>query len=52
VGLPRIESVLTREEAVSKFGLYGPRIGDLCVFGDRNTVFGQLEQASNELPST
>jgi phosphonoacetate hydrolase len=41
----------TREEAVSKFGLYGPRIGDLYVFGDRNTVFGELEQASTELPS-
>jgi phosphonoacetate hydrolase len=46
-----VESVITREEAVSKFGLYGPRIGDLCVFGDRNTVFGEMEQASSELPS-
>ncbi|HEY4047154.1 MAG TPA: alkaline phosphatase family protein [Acidobacteriaceae bacterium] len=51
VGLTGVESVLTREEAVSKFCLYGPRIGDLCVFGDRNTVFGQLDQASSELPS-
>ena len=50
--LAGVESVLTREEAISKFGLYGPRIGDLCVFGDRNTVFGELEQASSELPST
>jgi phosphonoacetate hydrolase len=51
-GLTGVESVITREEAVSKFGLYGPRIGDLCVFGDRNTVFGEMEQASSELPST
>ncbi len=49
--LTGVESVLSREEAVSKFGLYGPRIGDLCVFGDRNTVFGELEEASDELPS-
>lgn len=52
LGLTGVESVLTREDAVSKFGLYGPRIGDLCVFGDRNTVFGSLEQASSELPSS
>ena len=47
-----VESVLTREEAVAKFNLYGSRIGDLCVFGDQKTVFGTLEQASGELPST
>jgi phosphonoacetate hydrolase len=49
--LTGVESVLTREEAVAKFNLYGPRIGDLCVFGDRNTVFGALEQAGTELPN-
>jgi phosphonoacetate hydrolase len=50
--LTGVESVITREEAVSKFSLYGPRIGDLCVFGDRNTVFGEMEQPSSDLPST
>jgi phosphonoacetate hydrolase len=49
--LTGVESVLTREEAVAKFNLYGPRIGDLCVFGDKDTVFGEMEQASSELPS-
>ncbi len=49
--LTGVESVLTREQAVSEFRLYGPRVGDLCVFGDRNTVFGEMEQASRELPS-
>jgi phosphonoacetate hydrolase len=44
--------VLTRDETVAKFGLYGARIGDLCVFGDRNTVFGQMEQADSKWPST
>jgi phosphonoacetate hydrolase len=48
--LAGVESVLTREEAVAKFNLYGPRIGDLCVFGDRNTVFGELEGAMEPLP--
>src|SRR5580704_15781283 len=43
-GLPGVESVLTRDEAVATFSLYGARIGDLCVFGDRNTVFGEMEQ--------
>jgi phosphonoacetate hydrolase len=48
--LTGVESVLTREEAVAKFNLYGSRIGDLCVFGDRNTVFGELEKAMEPLP--
>jgi len=50
--LKGVESVFTREEAVSKFDTYGPRIGDLCVFGDRDTVFGEMEQATSELPDT
>jgi phosphonoacetate hydrolase len=52
IGLPGVECVLTRDEAVATFSLYGARIGDLCVFGDRNTVFGQMEQAASELPAT
>jgi phosphonoacetate hydrolase len=52
LGLTGVESVLTCDEAVEKFSLYGARIGDLCVFGDRNTVFGQMEQAGSDLPST
>jgi phosphonoacetate hydrolase len=48
--LTGIESVLTREEAVAKFNLYGARVGDLCVFGDRNTVFGEMEEAMTALP--
>lgn len=50
--LDGVESVISREEAVSKFSLYGPRIGDLCVFGDRNTVFGEMETASSQLPES
>ncbi|MDX6458535.1 MAG: phosphonoacetate hydrolase [Acidobacteriaceae bacterium] len=48
--LTGVESVLTREEAVAKFNLFGPRIGDLCVFGDKNTVFGEMEEAMTPLP--
>jgi len=48
--LTGFESVLTREEAVAKFNLFGPRIGDLCVFGDKNTVFGEMEEAMTPLP--
>jgi phosphonoacetate hydrolase len=49
--LAGVESVLSREEAAENFSTYGARIGDLCVFGDRNTVFGELDQPSTELPS-
>lgn len=50
--LQGIESVLTREEAASRYSLYASRIGDICVFGDKDTVFGDLEQPSEDLPDT
>ena len=52
VTLPGVESVMTREEAASRYSLYASRIGDLCVFGDKVTVFGDLNQPSEELPPT
>ncbi len=51
-GLPGVESVLTREAAASRYSLYPSRIGDICVFGDRSTVFGALDEASIDLPGT
>jgi phosphonoacetate hydrolase len=42
--LPGVESVMTREAAASRYSLYSSRIGDICVFGDRDTVFGELDQ--------
>jgi phosphonoacetate hydrolase len=48
--LPGVESVLTREEAASRYSLYPSRIGDICVFGDKDTVFGDLEQPNEDLP--
>jgi phosphonoacetate hydrolase len=50
--LPGVESVLTREEAASRYSQYPSRIGDICVFGDKDTVFGELEQTSTELEDT
>ena len=50
-GLPGVESVLTREAAASRYSLYPSRIGDICVFGDRHTVFGQLDEAGIDLPA-
>lgn len=50
--LPGVESVLTREGAASRYSLYASRIGDICVFGDKDTVFGELEQPSTDLPDT
>lgn len=48
-GLAGVESVITRDEASSRFRLPGEYIGDLMVFGDRQTVFGDLETVSEEL---
>jgi phosphonoacetate hydrolase len=50
--LPGVESVLTREAAASRYSLYSSRIGDICVFGDRDTVFGELAGRSTDLPDT
>ena len=45
-----IESVMTREEAASRYSLYASRIGDICVFGDKDTVFGDLDRTIEDLP--
>jgi phosphonoacetate hydrolase len=39
-GLPGVEVVLTREQAVERFELAGDRIGDLVVVSDHLTVLG------------
>src|SRR5262245_48760787 len=50
--LAGIENVLSRAEAAERFNLMPERIGDLAVFGDKDTVFGELESAHEELEST
>jgi phosphonoacetate hydrolase len=47
-----VEAVYDRYQAASLFQLHSDRIGDLVVLGDRDTVFGPLEQAVEELPAT
>jgi phosphonoacetate hydrolase len=49
-GTKGIEQVLTREEAARQFHLMPERIGDLIVLGDRNTVFGNLDTETENLP--
>jgi phosphonoacetate hydrolase len=47
VGVAR---VLTRAEAATAFNLMASRLGDLVVIGDRDTVFGNLDAATETLP--
>jgi len=50
--LAGVERVLTRTEAAKAFDLMPERIGDLVVTGDRDTVFGDLDQESEALAPT
>ena len=50
LSLEGVEEVIDRNEAVARFHLPGDYIGDLMVFGDRDTVFGDLETSREELP--
>jgi phosphonoacetate hydrolase len=49
-----IEQVYTRESFAKRFGQIKQRIGDLVVFGDKRTVFGELDKgiSSETLPAT
>jgi len=49
LGLEGVESVLSREEAVRQFHLPREHVGDLMVFGDRETVFGNLDNTQEDL---
>ena len=49
--LAGVETVIRRDEAVRTYHLMGNRIGDLVVFGDRDTVFGTLDAESETLPA-
>jgi phosphonoacetate hydrolase len=47
--LKGVEAVLPRRAAAAEFGLMPERIGELAVFGDAETVFGDLESPMQEL---
>ena len=50
--LPGVEQVLTRTDAARMYHLMPDRIGDLVVFADRETVFGDLDVESETLSPT
>lgn len=49
-----IEQIMTREEFSKKYGQKSDRVGDIVVFGDKRTVFGELDKnvQSEELAAT
>lgn len=47
--LEGIDEVIPRAQAAARFGLMPERIGELVVLGDRDTVFGELPGAFEEL---
>jgi phosphonoacetate hydrolase len=50
--LAGVEEILTRTEAAERFHLNPEHIGDLIVTGDRDTMFGEMESAHENLPPT
>jgi phosphonoacetate hydrolase len=50
--LDGVEEVYGRSDAAARFHLHPDRIGDLFVLGDRDTVFGPLDRAVEDLPPT
>src|SRR5579863_8886941 len=49
-GVKGVERILTREEAAREFKLMASRIGDLMVLGDKDTVFGELDDEKESFP--
>jgi phosphonoacetate hydrolase len=49
-GVPGVERILTREEAAKEFKLMASRIGQLMVLGDKDTVFGELDDEKENFP--
>jgi phosphonoacetate hydrolase len=47
-----VERVMDSADAAREFRTDADRIGDLVVFGDRDTMFGEMECAVEELPAT
>ena len=45
------EKVLSREEAAKQYKLMASRIGDLVVWGDKDTVFGEMDMEQMDIPS-
>lgn len=50
-GLQGVEQVISREQAAREYKLMKSRIGDLVVWGDKNTTFGEMEAAREDYPT-
>jgi phosphonoacetate hydrolase len=48
--LTGVAEVLPRADAAARYHLMADRIGDLAVFGDAQTVFGDLDEETEALP--
>lgn len=48
LSLDGVVAVLTKQEAIEKYGLLPDRVGDLMVLGNKLTVFGQLADVESE----
>jgi len=51
-GLKGVEQVMDSRAAAEEFHTDASRIGDLVVFGDRDTMFGEMDQPMEELSDT
>jgi phosphonoacetate hydrolase len=49
-GVKGVERILTRDEAAREFKLMASRIGHLVVLGDKDTVFGELDDKMENFP--
>ena len=49
-GVKGVERILTRKDAAREFKLMASRIGDLMVLGDKDTVFGELDDEKESFP--
>jgi phosphonoacetate hydrolase len=49
-GVKGVERILTRDEAAKEFRLMASRIGQLMVLGDKDTVFGELDDEKENFP--
>jgi len=49
--LKGVERVIARDAAARDYKLLKSRIGDLVVWGDKSTVFGEMEMEREDFPS-
>jgi phosphonoacetate hydrolase len=51
LGLRGVERVIARDTAARDYKLLKSRIGDLVVWGDKSTVFGEMDMEREDFPS-